>query len=617
MRRLFTIIICVLSMALAIGPATALFLSTGLPPWIHAVSALNFIAWTALCVVFIVHKRLNAAVDEAFTAIGLPPVQGDLDERISAFLHESERYHRAAYAFRSDTNVTDSDLGLNLRRIVTLAYQELRAQSAELALYDEGSGMWSQSLVVGAPRSHLSQSMLVDASTQHIAEDGGTKVLVQPLKFAGSMFGALRVELQQGIEPGPSDLQVAHLLATQGALMLVDARFTEELLKMRRTSEESLRAKTGFLANLSHEIRGPLGIILNGAELIMDGLCGPVTEAQKQTVTMVKTSGDHLLDLVNDVLDYAKVEAGKVVAKPLTLALKPLLTDITNVVRGQAQLKGHKVVLEPVEESMAIVCDKRHARQMLINFLTNAIKYTPDGGEIKVWAERVAGNRIKISIKDSGVGIPAEQRSKVFGAFERVDDSYSNSQGGTGLGMPLTKKLAEVNDGVVDFESEQGKGSTFWLVIPAGELAERNAADGAADGDAKVLQGQGEAILLVDSDTDARDMLERYLVHQGFAILNATSGAEVMKVLREREIELAVVESDLPDASGEELISVIRSNPRAASVPIILLSSKAFVFDVERFLKLGVDRCLAKPVELSELAHTARRLIDETKSLAQ
>ncbi len=582
---------------------------------IHILSGINFVAWVGVCLKYISHAKMLDAVDKTFQAMGLTTLQGSLEDKLADFLLQSKRLQKVAHAFQAEGGLSESELGKNLRRIVELAYEGLNARSAELSLYEAESELWSQAMLIGSPSNINSQSMLVEACN----EDSSSlkkigNILVQPIAFAGTSFGALRVELEE--EPTSSDREVIELLATQGALMLIDAQFTEELLKMRAKSEESVRAKTGFLANLSHEIRGPLGIVLNGTELLLDGLCGPITDAQRETCNMVKNSADHLLDLVNDVLDYAKVEAGKVTAKPLDIALKPLLSDLSKVIRSQAHAKNHKVVLENVEDTLGVICDKRHIRQMLINFLTNAVKYTPDGGQITIKAQRLANNRVKISVTDTGIGIAETEREKVFNAFERVENQYALAQMGTGLGMPLTVRLAEVNKGTVDFESEEGRGSTFWVNLPAARIEVEQGKSEEGEREIRTRpQGHGETILLVDHDPQAREMLERYLAHQGFQILYATSGTEVTKVLREKRIELAVVENDIPGFPGEDMVAVIRSNPSASKVPIILLSSKAFVFDIERFLKLGVDRCLSKPVELVEVATTARRLIDETRSL--
>ncbi|MCB0345518.1 MAG: response regulator [Bdellovibrionales bacterium] len=597
----------------------ALMLYMGAPLPLHILAMLNFIAWTTVCLLFVAQTRMLRSIDHAMQTLDLDIIQGGVEEKLGRFLYESKRYHLASYGFmRGPGAVSERDLGINLRRIVDHAYRELDAKAVELALFSQETGLWSQVLIAGEPSSVGSQSMLMDASSDDSSKaKEAENVIVQAMSFAGTLFGKLRIEMPKGRLPSKADRHVTELMATQGALMLVDARFTDALLRMREKGDESVRAKTGFLANLSHEIRGPLGIVLNGAELMLDGLCGPVTESQQDTCRMMKKSAEHLLDLVNDVLDYAKVEAGKIKAKGVNLAVKPLLDDLAAVIRTQAMAKGHSVDVTEIDSSLGMICDKRHARQILINFLTNAVKYTPDGGKITLSAERVPGDRVKIMVTDTGVGIADKEKSKVFGAFERVDNPYSLQQSGTGLGMPLARKLAEVNEGIASFESKEGEGSTFWIMMPACKIRSAEAQVESGDEVKAVPQGNGEAVLLVDQSGEGRDMLERYLNHQGFRIIAASSGADILKTMREAEIDLAVVESDLPGGSGEDMISVIRSNPKAASVPIIMLSSKAFDFDVERFLKLGVDRCLAKPIELGEIAVTVRRLIDEARSFRE
>ncbi|MCB0359292.1 MAG: hypothetical protein KDD44_06640, partial [Bdellovibrionales bacterium] len=505
---------------------------------------LNAVGWWSLSLVVLLRERLATRLRRGLAALEITPTSNHLEQELDQFLYESKRLYRAFYAFRLEDEIRSRDVGVHLQRIVELTYRELRAKSAELALYDQETGLWSQVLFAGIPSSVGSQSMLVEATTEAGSKRGAVDghIIVKPVSFAGTLFGALRIELPETQTPSPTDLKVAYLLATQAAILLVDARFTEALLRMREKSEESVRAKTGFLANLSHEIRGPLGIVLNGIELILDGLCGPTTDSQAETCRMMKTSAEHLLDLVNDVLDYAKVEAGKVRAKPVDLELQPLLSDLANVIRSQAHAKGHTVKLEPVDQTLGVHCDKRHIRQMLINLLTNAVKYTENGGTITIRAERAPGDRVKIMVSDTGVGIAESEKRKVFGAFERVDNSYALAQAGTGLGMPLTRKLAEVNGGTADFDSELGKGSTFWLLLPSADIdPERHAHDKTASEDLPP-QGNGETILIVDDSQESREMLERYLVHQGFNVVQAGGGAEVLRSLRESTVQLAVVE---------------------------------------------------------------------------
>jgi signal transduction histidine kinase/CheY-like chemotaxis protein len=585
----------------------------------HVYGLAGSVGWILVGLLVMREKKIYSTIADASKLIGLSEPQGAFTRLVESFAYEFTRFIRSITAFQGNLSSGAKDLGESLRKIAKMVYVELHANAVEMSLFDEGSHQWSQGMVIGAPRSMNSQAMMAaaaEARERQILSYDNYQVLVMPVILAGKVFGAIRVEIPGAQRPSQNDIELLHLFAVQGALALVDARFTDELLRMRRASEETVRAKTGFLANLSHELRGPLGIILNGVELIRDGLCGSVSEQQQSTLKMIKDSGDHLLDLVNDVLDYAKVEAGKIIPKPVQIPVKDLVEDLAAVVRTQAVEKGHVLDVQPVDPALGMLCDKRHARQMLINFLTNAVKYTPNGGRITLSAARVSGNRVKISVADTGIGIPENQKSKVFAAFERVDDKYALSQMGTGLGMPLTRRLAEVNGGAADFDSTVGEGSTFWLMMPAVEIEAPALSLPASGEDSKLApQGQGEAILLIDHDASTRQMLGTYLQSQGFDIFQAKSGGEVLKILRDTPVELAVVESDMPDLPGEEMVAAIRSMPNAASVPIILLSSKAFVFDIERFLKLGVDRCLSKPVTLSEVAITARRLIDEARNI--
>ena len=583
---------------------------------------------TSLSVVVLLFSRTmeSSRITSALEQFGHDPSIPQTDRNMYQFVSEALRYHRAAYLHRVRGIGTEEelDLGQALSRITSLARRELEAESVELSLFEENQSLWSQNFLLGEPPDNKSQSMLFGDVEQNIEEaldfedNPGVEVLrsslVQPLYFAGVPLGILRVgyKVPRVIKKG--DKEVIQLLAEQASVVLIDSRFTEELLRIKRLSEQSLQAKTGFLANLSHEIRGPLGIILNGIELMLAGLCGELTPPLKESLQLVDKSGQHLLELVNDVLDYAKVEAGHVSANPIKIPVKGLLEDLTTVVRSQAHTKGHTISLDgDIPKDLGVIVDKRHARQMLINYLTNAIKYTPDGGEIFVSAARLKEGVVRIAVRDTGIGIEEAQQDKVFGAFERVEDQYAESQNGTGLGMPMTKKLAEVNLGSVGFESEKGKGSTFWIDLRFCEIKSLAVQDTELDGGVKLPpQGNGEVVFIFDQDASTRSMIERYLGRQGFTVCTASHPSEILSLLNEGDIQVAIVENDFPGFPGEEIVSMIRGVPSGRSIPILLLSARAFRFDIERFLKLGVDRCLSKPVPLFEIAETVFQLISQS-----
>jgi len=569
------------------------------------------VAWSLLVAFILAREDLRKTVSRTARDLGIDTRFKSLEALLASLIREVARKNSSFSVNLVEKKIlTKDELSQTLERIVSMAYKLLKADSAELALFDRESGTYQASFVLGKPFHKSAQAMLGGAMDDNQEEpEPSPDVLIQPIAFAGTILGSLRVALQKGMLPSVGDREVIRLLGLQSGMALMNAQYNEQLLRMKLSSEESVKAKTGFLANLSHEIRGPLGIMLNAVELVLDGLCGTVTSDQLETLQMVRTNGEHLLELINDVLDYAKVESGKLSPQKVDVLIDDILKDICGVVRKQAEAKSHKLTFKPSGEALAISCDRRHLRQMLINLMTNAIKYTPDGGNIEVWAERVPGKKIKINVKDSGVGIEPSARYKVFAAFERVENSYSLNQVGAGLGMPLTKRLAEVNGGLIDFKSTLGQGSQFWLMFPAVQYnsamlleQEKPIVD---------AQGNGDRILIVERDEGERNMLMRYLNHIGFVSIPARSRLEALEILRESKVSLAVIDNNATDQAIGEVIAEIRKSTQA-NMPVLLLSSRAFVFDIEKYLKAGVDRCLVKPVELKNLGITCRQLIDRT-----
>jgi signal transduction histidine kinase/ActR/RegA family two-component response regulator len=583
-------------------------------PWLSegALAGINFLGWSVVLACIFAREDLKKGMVKVARNLGIDTRFKSLEGLLSSLVHEVDRKNSSLSINLIERKITSKEeLSRTLERIVALAFRLLRAESAELALFDKDSGLYHSSFVLGKPFRSSAQAMLSGAMDEEEAKPS-PDVMIHPISFAGSILGSLRVALKRGMLPTAGDQEIMRLLALQSSLALINAQFTSELVRMKRVSEESVKAKTGFLANLSHEIRGPLGIMLNAVELVLDGLCGPTTDDQLETLRMIKGNGQHLLELINDVLDYAKLESGKLTPDKVEILVNELLQDIVGVVRTQADAKSHRLSCSAGEDVLAVTCDRRHARQMLINMLTNAIKYTPDGGTIEVSAERMPGNKIRINVKDTGVGIEASERYKVFAPFERVEHSYSVNQIGTGLGMPLTKRLAEMNGGMIDFSSVPGKGSHFWLIFPATEFNAAMRREKTEDVTHAV--GNGEAVLLVKREEGERAMITRYLGHAGFRLLNAESQVEALRIMQEEKVDLAIVDNNIVDNSPEQVIAAIRADARFSGVPIILLSSRAFVFDIEKYLKLGVDRCLSKPLELKTLGTICRELLDMKRS---
>ncbi len=537
--------------------------------------------------------------------------QGHL-QSAGLMIEDMDRRYAALRAIGNKDRLShDHDLGEALRTIADSAYHLFHAHAVELALFDEEMSLYHSAVMIGSPRHVKSQAMLSAAVDRSELNDSDVDLLVEPINFAGTNLGTLRVELPEGSLPTPQDREILHILALQASVALINANYSKELVKMKQSSEESLKAKTGFLANLSHEIRGPLGIMLNAVELVLDRLCGEVAQEQEDVLKMVRSNGEHLLELINDVLDYAKVESGRLVPQIVPILVDDMLNDITGVVRSQADAKGHMLVFTASPDPLAIECDRRHLRQMLINLLTNAIKYTPNNGTISVWAERAVGGRVRLNVKDTGVGIATENRDKVFAAFERVNDPYSMSQLGTGLGMPLTKRLAEVNGGAIDFTSSPGEGSRFWLqftAIPVEEVSVAGAEKAVVE-----IHGNNDRVLFAARADEERDMVVKYLQHNGFVMSAVKEDVALIAALREPGLNMLLVDSNYAENLGDRFFAIVQENMPSARVPIVLLTTRAFTFDVEKYLKMGIDRCLFKPVHLHDLGQVCREIIDEYK----
>ncbi|MFZ5818009.1 MAG: sensor histidine kinase [Bacillota bacterium] len=245
---------------------------------------------------------------------------------------------------------------------------------------------------------------------------------------------------------------------------------TRTLAEMHRQLQESDRHKSQFLATTSHELRTPLTAVIGFAEELEDESAGPLQPLQKRYVANILSSARHLLGLINDLLDLSKIEAGRMTLHPTDVDLPPLLDSVVSMVNGMARLEGIALKLE-VAEGMAVHADRERLKQVLLNLMANALKFTPHGGSITIVAERV-GTEGRIAVVDTGIGIAPENLERIFREFEQVDSSLTRRREGTGLGLPLSKRLVELMGGRIGVESRPGEGSCFWITLPLKEESE-------------------------------------------------------------------------------------------------------------------------------------------------
>jgi len=290
--------------------------------------------------------------------------------------------------------------------------------------------------------------------------------LQQPLVVSGESIGQLAVSGLSNISQDARDLAAA--IATQASIHLETLRLTEELQKRARELKELDRLKSAFLANMSHELRTPLNSILGFTDVMLEGLDGKLTDYMDNDLRLIQKNGQHLLHLINDVLDMAKIESGKMNLHPETFKVHSVFDEATAITSSLANEKNIAVVIEEDSDpEIEVYADSTRIRQVMINLVTNAIKFTTDG-KISLRTSMLDGARVLIKVKDTGLGIPPDKLEAVFQEFTQVDTSTTRKVGGTGLGLPISRRLIEMHGGRLwaDSTGVEGEGSTFFIELP-------------------------------------------------------------------------------------------------------------------------------------------------------
>ena len=387
----------------------------------------------------------------------------------------------------------------------------------------------------------------------------------------------------------------AFVTAIDRRQLLVQLEETNAMLK------EASRHKSQFMANMSHELRTPLNAIIGFSELLTDAADGQIDEAtRKRFTSQILNGGRHLLALINDILDLSKVEAGQMELRLETVVVAEIVEQVTRTVEPLVGKKGIRLEAD-ASAAGELRADPGKLKQMLLNLVSNAIKFTPEGGRVAISAIRKPG-AVEISVADSGIGIAEADQTQIFQEFHQVDPGPGRRHEGTGLGLALTKRFAVLHGGDVRMQSRVNEGSIFTLTLPLEKAAQRPAAQPAAV--AANGNGAGPMVLVVEDDPAAAELLTRQLANAGYRTQIARTGMEA--IARARQLHPAAITLDviLPELDGWEVMSRLKSDRSTSGIPIVVVS---VVDNPELGMALGAVDYLVKPVDGKDLVRRLRR----------
>ncbi len=457
---------------------------------------------------------------------------------------------------------------------------------------------------------------------RQLVEEMQTKsVLCAPVFIHDQLFGGVALHTTIANRTFTEDeIQLLEGIADRVAIALYNTRSYEQLehLVQERTyqlqeekflSEAANRAKSEFLASMSHELRTPLNAVLGLSQVLLQQIFGSLNSKQQEYLTCIHSSGEHLLALINDILDLSKVEAGKADLMPEVVSISEVCNSCLTIMREQAHDRRLQLLHRLDPAAKTCIADKRRLRQMLLNLLSNAIKFTPSGSVTLITEKQPDG--ILFTVADTGIGISDDQLARLFQPFTQLDSGLSRRAEGTGLGLYLTRSLAQLHGGDVMVESVVGEGSRFMIYLP----------DHYPDRDMQVMQTLSPEvaideeslstqitsltigkILLVEDDAESAMLLRDYLSSQGYHVEHTWDGNNWLQRVRQFQPHLVLMDVQLSDqVTGIDLLVAMRQEADLADIPVVMVTAQAMRGDRERILAAGATDYLSKPVDITKL----------------
>ena len=460
-----------------------------------------------------------------------------------------------------------------------------------------------------------------------------------PIITGQEIIGVISVQSTEQVNRfDEDDKRLLSTIASNVGVAIHNAKLFEDTIKAQAEAEEAKNiaeganeAKSAFLSTVSHELRTPLTSVIGFAKIIRkrltdkifplintkDSKIGRIKDQIAQNLDVVVSEGERLTTLINDVLDLAKIEAGKMEWHIENVEMASVIDQALASTAAVFDAKNLKLKKKIAKDLPTIKGDRDKLIQVLINLLSNASKFA-DHGEV-ICAAGVDGSDFVISVTDTGMGISAEDQPKVFDKFKQVGDTLTDKPKGTGLGLPISKEIIEYHGGKIWVESELGKGSTFFFSLPVSGKQEAtfNLDDLVVQLKNKVLktaphkENRKQSILVVDDEKHIRDLLKQELSESGYIVREASNGKEAIDEVRKELPDLMILDVMMPEMNGFDVAAVLKNDPLTMDVPILILS---IVQDKERGYRLGVDRYLTKPIDTEKLFAEIGSLLEQGKS---
>jgi len=540
--------------------------------------------------------QLAAAAEVARDATAILDVNQLLDETVHLISGQFGFYHAGVFL------VDDAGEYAVLRAVASEGGQRMLTSGHKLAVGEVGivghvaaTGEPRVALDVGEDAFHFANPDLPDTRSE----------MALPLNSRGRVIGVLDVQSTEEAAFTQEDVTTLQTMADQLATAIENARLFEEIRHTAERLRELDRLKTQFLANMSHELRTPLNSIIGFSRVILKGIDGPLTDVQRTDLQAIYDSGQHLLSLINNILDLSKIEAGR-----MEIIFEDV--DLREIIEGVMSTTVALVKGKPIELQQSIAPDlpmvrgdPRRIRQMLVNLVGNATKFT-EKGFIHVKA-KASPTEVTITVADSGTGIEPDKLETVFEPFTQVDASTTRRAGGTGLGLSITKHFVDMHGGRIWVESTPGEGSTFYVTLPVeppAVLQEASEEPGLAQSELGPDSDQ-RLVLCIDDNEGVITLFRRYLSRRGYRVTGLTDGKAAVEKARQLNPFAITLDVMMPNRDGWQVIQELKADPDTRHIPVIMCT---IVSDKEHGLSLGASDYLIKPILEENLVAALERL---------